>query len=75
MTVYRISGSFARLKQCEESDDECCTNSPIDSVRIIYSGPNLPGTGVQTGDDLNVALQKMDDKILQLIQQIQDLTP
>ncbi len=42
-------------------------------ANLPYNGPNLPGTGVRTCDNLNVALQKMDAIILQLRQEIADL--
>jgi hypothetical protein len=36
---------------------------PIDSDHIIYTGPNLPCSGVSNNDFLTVALQKIDSKI------------
>ena len=33
---------------------------------LFYNGPNLPGTGIQTCDKLNVALAKIDAKLLSL---------
>ena len=41
----------------------CCNESlvcPVNSNIIIYSGPNLPNTGINTNDSLTVALQKID---------------
>ena len=33
---------------------------PVNSDIVIYSGPNLPSTGINTNDSLTVALQKID---------------
>ena len=41
----------------------CCNESlvcPVNSDIIIYSGPNLPNTVINTNDSLTVALQKID---------------
>ena len=42
-----------------------CGNDPIklllSSDNIIYTGPNLPYTGIQTNDDLSESLQKIDN--------------
>jgi len=40
---------------------------PLQSGKnLYYNGPNLAGTGVNTCDDLNTALQKLDAAILDL---------
>ena len=33
---------------------------PINTNLIKYNGPNLPNTGIDTGDDLNLVLEKID---------------
>ena len=41
----------------------CCGESltcPVNSDIVIYSGPNLPSTGINTNDSLTIALQKID---------------
>lgn len=41
----------------------CCgepLTCPVNSDIVIYSGPNLPSTGINTNDSLTVALQKID---------------
>jgi hypothetical protein len=45
-----------------------CVSAPCATVasQVIYNGPNLPGTGVQTGQNLDCALSEIDDAILQL---------
>lgn len=40
-----------------------CLYVTTDASKVIYNGSNLPCTGVQTGDCLEVALQKIDNKI------------
>jgi len=44
-----------------------CDNGWLNSMilntkNITYNGPNLSNTGVDTGDDLNVVLQKIDEE-------------
>lgn len=40
---------------------------PLQSGKNLhYNGPNLPGTGIRTCDDLNTALEKLDTAILDL---------
>jgi hypothetical protein len=36
---------------------------PINSNLICYNGPTLPNTGVATGDNLNVVLEKIDNEL------------
>lgn len=36
---------------------------PLSSDDLIYTGPNLPYTGIQTDDELTEALQRIDAKI------------
>lgn len=41
----------------------CCgepLTCPVNSDIVIYSGPNLPSTGINTNDSLTIALQKID---------------
>lgn len=42
------------------SSSNSCVAYPISSDNLYYSGPNLPYTGIQTGDTLTEALQKID---------------
>jgi len=44
---------------------------PLQSGKnIYYNGPNLPGTGINTCDTINEALQKIDASILLLKEQV-----
>ena len=52
---YRIAFPFACDNPCEPV---CLT-----SDRIIYNGPNLACTGIQSQDNLQVALQKIDNRL------------
>lgn len=36
---------------------------PINTNLICYNGPNLPNTGVDTGDNLNLVLEKIDQEL------------
>lgn len=55
---------------CPGCSDPCGCNDPYAnktaSTNIKYTGPNLPGTGIQTCDDLSTVLQKIDYAILLL---------
>ena len=61
--------------QCEKSldaeEDNCCARTPSDD--LCYSGPNLPGTGIRTNESLTIALQKIDQQILMLKEQVVSL--
>jgi hypothetical protein len=46
----------------------CSENTQSDNVS--YVGPNLPGSGVQTCDDLTLAIQKLDNKLTLLQNEI-----
>jgi len=48
--------------------DPCSNKTSSDDVS--YVGPNLPGTGIQTCNDLTLAIQKLDNKIIQLQNEI-----
>jgi len=75
MKEYRFFKGFAHPKEDNDDEDEnCCIAKPIDSIRIIYDGPNLPCTGVRTCDDITLALQKIDVQICSLINQFYNLS-
>jgi hypothetical protein len=40
-----------------------CTIPCVDAQYIIYEGPNLPCTGINTSTNLQVALEKIDEKV------------
>lgn len=44
---------------CTTSSSKC-TSAPLPSASIIYSGPNLPNTGIETNMLLTEALQRID---------------
>lgn len=48
----------------------CKDSCKISSSDITYIGPNLPETGIQTLDDLTTAIEKIDEKMAQLVQLI-----
>lgn len=51
-----------------------CSAQPIGSQSVVYSGPNLSCTGIATCNNLSVALQKVDEKICDLQDQIDSLS-
>ena len=46
----------------------------IDGSKVLYTGPNLPSLGVQTNENLNVALQKIDILFNTILNQITTTT-
>jgi len=76
--TYNVIGSFAHLGKTSNCGCGCGSNScsadPIQSDAVIYSGPNLPCTGVTTCTTLTEALKKIDAQICELIQEIFNLT-
>jgi hypothetical protein len=54
--AYRVAYPFA-------FDSPCDTTPCSTSNKIIYNGPNLACTGIQSTDTVEVALQKIDEKI------------
>jgi hypothetical protein len=61
-TPYRITQYYA-------SPDSCIA-LPIQSTNLVYDGPNLPCSGIRTCNTLTVALQKIDEKLCSLAQEI-----
>jgi hypothetical protein len=66
-SAYRISGAFAHTYPC--------VAFPIQSDNLTYSGSNLPYTGINTCNTITVALQKIDEKIGELVLLIAELHP
>jgi hypothetical protein len=40
-----------------------CSPCIVDTANVIYYGPNLPNSGVNTDDPLNTVLQKLDNAL------------
>ena len=76
--TYNVIGSFAHLGKTSNCGCGCGTNGcSVDAIQsdgVIYSGANLPCTGVLTCDTLTVALQKMDEQICLLQEALYNLT-
>lgn len=74
MTEYKFFKGFASPK--DKNEDECgsCPTKPIEAGRIEYDGPNLPCTGIHTCDNLTVILQKLDEQICILQEELFNLT-
>lgn len=69
--VYTIKDHFAHLGgHCGES----CDSDPITTEGVIYSGTNLSCIGVNKCDELTVVLQKIDEKICELVDALYNLT-
>lgn len=43
---------------------DCDKSCIVESVRVAYDGPNLPQSGINTGDCLTLCLEKLDNAIL-----------
>jgi hypothetical protein len=73
---YNILGSYAvlgRTNNCGCSANSCYAD-PTGSDTVIYSGANLPCTGINTCNSLTMALQKLDEKICELFDLYYSLT-
>ena len=56
-------------------EEDCkCNQECVDSDAVKYTGPNLPGTGIQTGTNLTDALEIIDNEILLLKEALFNLT-
>jgi len=79
--TYNVVGSFAKLGKrggdkcgCGCGDHDNCHADPAQSDAVIYSGPNLSCTGIRTCDNLTLSLEKIDNVICQLIEELYNLT-
>lgn len=63
---YRVSGAYVT--------PNTCVTFPIQSDNLTYSGPNLPYTGIRTCNTLTDAIQKIDEIIGELQEQLFELT-
>jgi hypothetical protein len=45
----------------QNSSSDCNSCCPVESNRVIYEGPNLPQSGINTGDCLTLAIEKIDE--------------
>lgn len=63
---YEICGPYLYNKSC--------TATPIPSDSIVYNGPNLPGSGINTYNNLTTALQKLDNEIKLIKEQLTTTT-
>ena len=50
-----------------------CSDPKLDASYSYYDGPNLPGTGIKTYDDLTLVIQKIDTEILKIKQDISEI--
>jgi len=72
--TYNVVGNFAHLGGQGGCGCGSCHNDPTQSDAVIYSGPNLPCTGITTCTTLTDALMNIDAQICELIQEIFHLT-
>ena len=47
-----------------------CSDPKLDTSYSYYEGPNLPGTGIKTCDSLTLVIQKIDNEILKIKQDV-----
>jgi hypothetical protein len=66
-------GAFAMPTEGCGCNDPCNTHCTL-ADNVTYTGPNLPCTGIQTGDNLTLALQKLDEEICELFDLYNSLT-
>lgn len=70
---YVLRGGFI-VPDAESCESPCKTDPVYCSDHVYYTGPNLPCSGVRTGDNFTDALQKIDTKLCELIQTVYNLT-
>ena len=54
----------------EKSMCKTCSDPKLDTSYSYYDGPNLPGTGIKTCDNLTLVIQKIDTEILKIKQDL-----
>ena len=59
-----LTGEWVPGSPCVSTD---CGGNEISSLCVIYNGPNLECSGVETSDSLETALQKIDEQICSVI--------
>lgn len=59
-----LTGTWFSNNSCTPTD---CGDDTINSLCVIYNGANLACSGVNSGDSLEVALQKIDEQICSAI--------
>lgn len=52
---------------CGCASDPCNPNNSVGCETVIYSGPNLPCSGIESCDTLCIALQKLDNTICETL--------
>lgn len=68
MPTYTIDGAYAKLKS------ECGCTDKMQTQDVVYSGPNLPSSGILTCNSMDVALQKIDAVLQELTVALYNLT-
>lgn len=78
--TWFIQGAFARQGCPNCHNPNCtgncdpCTATPLQSDGMIYSGPNLPCTGIRTCDSITDAILKIDEIICQILNRMTTTT-
>lgn len=62
-----LPGSPCYNTTSSSSGDPCNPNGAVSCATVIYNGPNLPTTGIDTCTNLCVALQEIDNTISQIV--------
>lgn len=65
LTTYDVQ--YFYNNQCFDCGDDACTGRINNAKCIVYTGPNLSCSGVNTNDSLETALQKIDEQICSVI--------
>jgi len=64
--VTTFSVQYFYNPNCSDCN-ETCGGTVYNSACVIYNGPNLACSSIETGDDLETALQKIDTQICSAI--------
>ena len=68
--MYLVGNYLVRysVNPFEKSMCKTCSDPKLDTSYSYYDGPNLPGTGIKTCDNLTLVIQKIDTEILKIKQ-------
>ena len=64
---------YPKSNPFEKSLCKTCSDPRLDTSYSYYEGPNLPGTGIKTCDNLTLVIQKIDNEILKIKQDTSEI--
>jgi hypothetical protein len=65
LTTFDVQYFYSN--QCFDCGSDACTGKINNAKCIVYTGPNLSCSGINTNDSLETALQKIDEQICAIV--------